>query len=184
MHNYVRPHEALAMKTPASVWHPSAAVAMMRTHRYGSIPKVPRCSGLGANGQITLRSTQLADRRPVGRRASATGASGATRVGVLLPHPHPRTRPYSPPFHSTRTAEERNDLRTLNLKAPPGKEKTAVQPPWKTLRVSHFPCPRLRRGSDFKLKSVKDAAPAFSDCRNETRSNRSTAHGPRWKRGR
>ena len=43
-HNQVRPHEALQMRTPASVWRPSGE-ATIRIRRAGSIRREPRCGG-------------------------------------------------------------------------------------------------------------------------------------------
>ena len=41
--------------------------------------------------------------------------------------------------------------RQMSSPLPAAEEKTAIEPPWKTLRVSHFPSARLRLG--FSLKS-------------------------------
>jgi transposase InsO family protein len=60
-YNHLRPHEALAMKTPASLWHPSQR-SYDANPPIWQYPEGAEVQRLGANGQITLhqRSWQIA----------------------------------------------------------------------------------------------------------------------------
>ena len=91
-HNHVRPHEALGMQTPASVWRKSERSYDPHPPRW-EYPTGAQVLKVGRQGNLDAYGRPLEHRQGATRRVGATGAPGATGPGVLLPHPGPRTRP-------------------------------------------------------------------------------------------
>ena len=97
-YNHVRRHEALGMRTPASVWQPSGRRydPHPREWEYGAGAEVQR---LDRDGRLRL-GTQLADQRSL-ERPTGEGATsrGVDDLGVLLPEPGTGNRPRRPTVH-------------------------------------------------------------------------------------
>ena len=97
-YNEERPHEALGMKTPASVWHRSERryQANPAEWEYEAGAEVRR---LQSQGQLTVRREAVGDQQGAGWGIGAADPHGRQDLGVLLPQPGARTRPAPPTVH-------------------------------------------------------------------------------------
>ena len=101
-HNYVRPHEALGMKTPATVWSPSRRRYDPHPPRW-EYPWMPRFA------RWTVREAEC--RVEIGTSTKHWRASGCrwchrrTLDGLLLHHPGPRNRPRNPALDDRRALD-------------------------------------------------------------------------------
>jgi len=117
-YNQLRPHEALGMKTPASIWQPSP-------RSYNANPPAWGLSrgGMGAQGRLPGNRrparTTLEDRQDPGRRVCHDPAPRRTLPGLLLLHPRPRNRPLDPAFDDRRTLDRNPKLTTQHGKDVP-----------------------------------------------------------------
>jgi hypothetical protein len=89
-HNYVRPHEALHMRTPASVWHPSPRRCDPQPPRW-EYTEAAWVLKLDCQGKLET-GKKVEGKSLLSRRVSAGDKGGAAHDGLLLQHSHSRIR--------------------------------------------------------------------------------------------
>jgi Integrase core domain len=105
-HNHVRPHEALDMRTPATLWYPSMRCYDPHPPRW-EYPTGAWVLKVDCLGKARHPATKMEDQPIPGWRVGTGSEGGAAPDGVLLHHPHSRAGPRNPALENRRALDSR-----------------------------------------------------------------------------
>ena len=120
-YNYLRPHEALDMNTPASVWQKSKRPYEEKRPEW-VYPVGAELLRLESTGQLTLAGRRWQVAGPLAGEQVQTGSHRPARPGLLPPHPGLRTRSRQPQLDPPDTLDDPDFLTVKDVLITPVKD--------------------------------------------------------------